>query len=106
MAISITDHLDQLAGKTCLVRVDFNCPLTDGRVADGTRIERALPGLKQLAEAGAGLILISHLGRPKGEVVPAFSLAPVSQYISEALGYVVPLVPLDKAVQRPVAGQM
>ena len=106
MATSITDRLDQLAGKTCLIRVDFNCPLADGRVADSTRIDRVLPGLKQLAEAGAGLILISHLGRPKGEVVPAFSLAPVCEYISEALGYVVPLVSLDKAGQRPEAGQM
>ena len=64
-----TNHrrLERLAGKTCLIRVDFNCPLADGRVADGTRIERVLPGLKQLAEAGAGLVLISHLGRPKGK---------------------------------------
>ena len=106
MAIPITGCLEQLAGKTCLIRVDFNCPLADGRVADGTRIDRVLPGLKQLAEAGAGLVLISHLGRPKGKVVPEFSLAPVCDYLSEALGYVVPLVPLDKAVQRPVAGQM
>ena len=66
MAIPITGRLEQLAGKTCLIRVDFNCPLADGRVAD-TRIERVLPGLKQLAEAGAGLVLISHLGRPKGK---------------------------------------
>ena len=56
MAIPITGCLEQLAGKTCLIRVDFNCPLADGRVADGTRIERVLPGLKQLAEAGAGLV--------------------------------------------------
>ena len=95
MAIPITGCLEHLAGKTCLIRVDFNCPLADGRVADGTRIERVLPGLKQLAEAGAGLVLISHLGRPKGEVISEFSLAPVCDYLSEALGYVVPLVSLD-----------
>ena len=106
MAIPITGCLEQLAGKTCLIRVDFNCPLADGRVADGTRIERVLPGLKQLAEAGAGLVLISHLGRPKGEVIPEFSLAPVCDYLSEALGYVVPLVPLDKTGQGPAAGQI
>lgn len=106
MAIPITGCLEQLAGKTCLIRVDFNCPLADGRVADGTRIERVLPGLKQLAEAGAGLVLISHLGRPKGEVIPEFSLAPVRDYLSEALGYVVPLVPLDNTGQGPAAGQI
>ena len=106
MAIPITGCLEQLAGKTCLIRVDFNCPLADGRVADGTRIERVLPGLKQLAEAGAGLVLISHLGRPKGEVIPEFSLAPVCDYLSEALGYVVPLVPLDNTGQGPAAGQI
>ena len=106
MAIPITGCLEQLAGKTCLIRVDFNCPLADGRVADGTRIERVLPGLKQLAEAGAGLVLISHLGRPKGEVIPEFSLAPVCAYLSEALGYVVPLVPLDNTGQGPAAGQI
>ena len=106
MVIPITGCLEQLAGKTCLIRVDFNCPLADGRVADGTRIERVLPGLKQLAEAGAGLILISHLGRPKGEVIPEFSLAPVCDYLSEELGYVVPLVPLDNTGQGPAAGQI
>ena len=106
MAIPITGCLEQLAGKTCLIRVDFNCPLADGRVADGTRIERVLPGLKQLAEAGAGLVLISHLGRPKGEVIPEFSLAPVCDYLSEELGYVVPLVPLDNTGQGPASGQI
>ena len=106
MAIPITECLEHLAGKTCLIRVDFNCPLADGRVADGTRIERVLPGLKQLAEAGAGLVLISHLGRPKGEVIPEFSLAPVCDYLSKALGYVVPLVPLDNTGQGPAAGQI
>ena len=55
MALSILDNLGQLAGKTLLVRVDFNCPLADGKVADATRIDRVLPGLTQLAEAGAGL---------------------------------------------------
>tara|TARA_B100000963_G_scaffold127344_1_gene111168 strand:+ start:3302 stop:4477 length:1176 start_codon:yes stop_codon:yes gene_type:complete len=106
MAIPITGCLEQLAGKTCLIRVDFNCPLADGRVTDGTRIDRVLPGLKQLAEAGAALVLISHLGRPKGRVIPEFSLAPICDYLSEALGYAVPLVPLDKTGQLPAAGQI
>ncbi len=102
----ITNHLDQLSGKTCLIRVDFNCPLAEGRITDSTRIDRVLPGLKLLAEAEASLILISHLGRPKGELVPALSLTPICNYLSKVLGYVVPLVPLDKVGQRLKRGQM
>ena len=106
MALSILDNLGQLAGKTLLVRVDFNCPLADGKVADATRIDRVLPGLTQLAEAGAGLVLLSHLGRPKGQQMPQFSLQPVRDYLSAALGYTVPLLTgLDDAA-RPAAGQM
>ena len=106
MALSILDNLQQLAGKTLLVRVDFNCPLADGKVADTTRIDRVLPGLKQLAEAGAGLVLLSHLGRPKGQRVPQFSLQPVCDYLSTVLGYTVPLLPNLDGPARPAAGQM
>ena len=106
MALSILDNLQQLAGKTLLVRVDFNCPLADGKVADTTRIDRVLPGLKQLVEAGAGLVLLSHLGRPKGQRVPQFSLQPVCDYLSTVLGYTVPLLPNLDGPARPAAGQM
>lgn len=106
MAPSILDNLDQLAGKTLLIRVDFNCPLADGKVSDSTRIDRVLPGLKQLAEAGAGLVLLSHLGRPKGQIVPAFSLQPICDYLSDSLGYAVPLMADLEAAVRPAAGQM
>lgn len=106
MALSILDNLEQLSGKTLLVRVDFNCPLADGKVADATRIDRVLPGLKQLAEAGAGLVLLSHLGRPKGQRVPQFSLQPICDYLSVALGYPVPLITEPEDAVRPSAGQM
>ena len=106
MALSILDNLEQLSGKTLLVRVDFNCPLADGKVADATRIDRVLPGLKQLAEAGAGLVLLSHLGRPKGQRMPQFSLQPICDYLSVALGYPVPLITEPEDAVRPSAGQM
>ena len=79
--------LDDLAprGKRVLVRVDLNVPLKDGRVTDATRIERAVPTLKELSEKGAKVIVLSHFGRPKGKPDPAFSLKPLVEPLRRAL---------------------
>jgi phosphoglycerate kinase len=75
-----------VAGKRVLVRVDFNVPLDGGRVADDTRIRAALPTIELLRERGASLVLVSHLGRPKGQVDPELSMQPVGERLSELLG--------------------
>ncbi len=76
----------EVAGKKVLVRCDFNVPLKDGVITNDKRIVAALPTIKYLMEKGAKVILCSHLGRPKGEYKPEFSLAPVAARLSEYLG--------------------
>jgi phosphoglycerate kinase len=87
------DDLD-VAGKRVLVRVDFNVPLQEGRITDDTRVRAALPTLQRLRGAGARLVLVSHLGRPKGRDAQ-FSLAPVAERLAELLGEPVELGALD-----------
>lgn len=82
--LSIKD-LD-LNGKRLFIRVDFNVPVSDGKVEDDTRIRASLPTIQYAIQAGARIILASHLGRPKGQRVEKYSLRPVAQRLSELLG--------------------
>lgn len=83
--------LGDLRGKRVLVRSDFNVPLKDGVITDDGRIRAALPTLKTLTDAGAKVVIMAHLGRPKGKVDPAFSLAPVATRLAELSGVKVTL---------------
>ena len=85
-----------LNGKRVLVRVDFNVPVKDGQVTDYTRIQRALPTIRHILSEGGRPILISHLGRPKGEPDPKYTMDPVAKRLEELLGE--PVLKLDAAV--------
>ncbi len=74
------------SGRKVLLRCDFNVPVKDSVVGDDTRIREALPTIKELLDGGAAVILMSHLGRPKGAPDPALSLKPVAERLSELLG--------------------
>lgn len=79
------ETLGELRGKRVLVRSDFNVPLKDGVITDDGRIRAALPTLNLLTKAGAKVIIMAHLGRPKGKVDPAFSLAPAAARLGELI---------------------
>ncbi|KIL37663.1 phosphoglycerate kinase [Cohnella kolymensis] len=89
-----------VAGKKVFVRVDFNVPLENGAITDDTRIRETLPTIRYLMENGARVILASHLGRPKGQVVEELRLTPVAARLSELLGK--PVAKADEVVGETV----
>ncbi len=112
MKIKTVKDLD-LTGKKCLVRVDFNVPLKDGQVTDDTRIKAAIPTLEYiLKQPGTTLILMSHLGRPKGEEKKEFSLRQVKPRLEELLGVNVTMAPdcigpeVDKIIENSHPGDV
>ena len=92
--------LEHLHSAVTFVRVDFNVPLTGGKVADTARLEAALPTVNELRQAGAKLLLASHLGRPGGERLPEMSLRPVAAELQRLLG--APVVFAEECVGEPV----
>lgn len=105
MKKSIKD-LGDITGKRALIRVDINVPLdADKNVTDDTRIQAILPTVNYLKDKGAKIILMAHLGRPKGEVNPEFSLAPVAKYLSKVFGEDVLFVstPVGEGAEKELA---
>ena len=102
----------KVQGKRVLVRVDFNVPMKDGKIVDDRRIRAALPTLRALRERGARVIVVTHLGRPKGKVNPDFSTAPLAAHLSELLGAPVQMLPglvgpeVEAAVNRLANGDV
>src|SRR5699024_4179405 len=98
------------AGKTVFCRVDFNVPMQDGKVTNDKRIAAVLPTINYLVEQGAKVILASHLGRPKGEVVNDLRLDPVAERLSQLIDRDVKKVDtvfgdeVDKAIAELTAG--
>lgn len=93
MTVRTIDNLidDGVEGRHVLVRADLNVPLADGEITDPGRIDASVPTLRRLIDAGACVIVSAHLGRPKGEPNPDFSLAPVAEALAERLDQWVPL---------------
>ena len=104
MKLSIRDL--ELSGRRVLIRVDFNVPLENGSVSDDTRIRSSLPTIRYALDKGAKVILASHLGRPKGQVNPKYSLKPVVASVSALLGRPVVFAEdcVGDAAQAAVAG--
>ena len=96
----------QVKGKRVLVRCDFNVPVKDGVITDDNRITASIPTIKKLLDEGAKVILCSHMGKPKGEVKPELSLAPVAVRLSEKLGVNVLFAKDDNVVGEMLKKQL
>ena len=100
-----TIHDIDWQGKRALVRVDFNVPVENGQIGDDTRIRAALPTLEYLLENGASVVLMSHLGRPKGERDPEASLKPVAEYLDDLIDAPVQFVDATTGEQAKQAAE-
>lgn len=111
MPFKTLDGLD-VSGKRVLVRADLNVPVRDGKITDMTRIERLTPTIRELADKGAKVIVLSHFGRPKGKRVPEMSLGPVAVALGQVLGKPVRFaedctgVIAQQAVERLMPGEV
>ncbi|ALS24375.1 MULTISPECIES: phosphoglycerate kinase [Paenibacillus] len=94
----------EVSGKRVFVRVDFNVPLENGKITDDTRIRETLPTIRYLTERGAKVILASHMGRPKGQVVEELRLTPAAERLSELLGK--PVAKANEAIGDAVKAQV
>lgn len=104
MPIKNMQEMD-LAGRTVVIREDLNVPMKDGRITNDKRIRAALPTIRAALDKGAGVILLSHLGRPtEGQYEEQFSLKPVAARLGELLGRPVPLV-REPEEAKPAPGQ-
>ena len=92
--IRTIDDLD-VRGRRAIVRLDLNVPVKNGAVTDATRIERSIPTLRELLDKGAGLVVLSHFGRPEGKVVPEMSLGPLGPALARFIGQPVIFVSTD-----------
>lgn len=92
----------EIKGKKALVRCDFNVPMQDGKITDDIRITSALPTIKYLVENGAKVILMSHMGRPKGEAKMEYTLKPVADRLSELLGQEVIFKSVPEVVNQEI----
>ena len=85
LSVISDDKVSQWSSQRILMRVDYNCPMSDGRVTDATRIDRTLAGIKRLTDAGASVILMSHFGRPDGVKNKKYSLLPVALRLGQLI---------------------
>ena len=102
MRLRTLDDLGDLRGSRVFVRLDLNVPITDGKVADDSRIRASIPTLTELIERGSSIVAASHLGRPKGKVVEDLRMGPVAERLREDLGRVVEYMPTDGVLSPQV----
>jgi phosphoglycerate kinase len=106
MTMSLLEQLGDVRGRRVLVRSDLNVPIEDGRITDDGRIRASVPTIQELATAGARVVVVAHLGRPKGSPEPQYSLRPVAGRLGELLGADVAFAEdtVGESAQQTVAG--